>query len=180
MNWYDEAKLNLEKKRKILFSKSSECLFPLQNQLDMVDKKTAVLWSLSFAEEAAEKLSARYPDESAPCDALVLTRLWAQGKVKMPVAKRAILDCHALAKRISSPEDIALCHAIGQACGCVHAKGHAIGFAIYELTAIVRKYGLEECKEIFEKRLSEYSVALDSLSESRAADKYEWAEFFNR
>lgn len=178
MNLRDEIKFNLKKKRMILFSKSSECLFPLQNQLESIDKKTAVLWSLSFAEEAVEILSARYPDETAPCDALALTKLWAQGKVKMPVAKRAILDCHALAKRISSPEDIALCHAIGQACGCVHAKGHAIGFAIYELTAIVRKYGEDNCIPVIENRLMQYYERLSSLFDSRAADKYEWADFF--
>lgn len=103
MNWYDEVKLNLKKKRAILFSKSSECLLPLQSQLEDTDKRTAVLWSLYFAEDAVELVSARYPDESAPCDALALTKLWAQGKVKMPEAKRAILECHAMAKRISSP-----------------------------------------------------------------------------
>lgn len=177
MNVKDELKLNLKKKRTILFSKSSECLFPLQKQLEDTDKKTAVLWSLSFAEAAVEILSARYPDESAPSDALALTKLWAQGKVKMPVAKRAILDCHALAKRIPSPEDIALCHAIGQACGSVHAKGHAIGFAIYELTAIVRKYGVDESIPVIEKRLSQYLERLERLSLTKAADEYEWAEF---
>ena len=177
MNWYDEVKLNLKKKRAILFSKSSECLLPLQSQLEDTDKRTAVLWSLYFAEDAVELVSARYPDESAPCDALALTKLWAQGKVKMPEAKRAILECHALAKRISSPQDIALCHAIGQACGCVHAKGHAIGFPVYELTAIVRRYGIEACKDAIERRLDEYREKLLELNSSRLADKYEWAKF---
>ena len=35
----------------------------------------------------------------------------------MRAAQRAILDVHAFAKEIKSLEDIALCHAIGQACG---------------------------------------------------------------
>ena len=64
----------------------------------------------------------------------------------MPVAKKAILDCHAAAKELSSLADIAHYHAVGQACGTVLANGHAIGYPIYDLTSIVRKYGIENCK----------------------------------
>ena len=38
----------------------------------------------------------------------------------MPVAKKAILECHAMAKELTDIADIALCHAIGQACSVVH------------------------------------------------------------
>lgn len=86
----------------------------------------------------------------------------------MPEAKRAILACHGLAKRLTSSEDIALCH------GTVHA----IGFPIYELTSIVRKYGIDNCKEAFYKRLAEYTQRLQAFASSRKADEYEWAKFF--
>ena len=92
----------------------------------------------------------------------------------MPEAKRAILACHGLAKRLTSSEDIALCHAVGQALGTVHA----IGFPIYELTSIVRKYGIDNCKEAFYKRLAEYTQRLQAFASSRKADEYEWAKFF--
>ena len=50
----------------------------------------------------------------------------------MPQAKAAILACHALAREWDSPEDIALCHAVGQGCSVVHTAGHAMGYPIYE------------------------------------------------
>lgn len=53
----------------------------------------------------------------------------------MPVAKRAILDVHAMARDMDDPADAALCHAVGQRCSCVHTPKHALGLPVYELTA---------------------------------------------
>lgn len=64
------------------------------------------------------------------------------GAGRVPAARRAILAAHAAAKETADPVSIALCHAIGQACGTVHVETHAIGLAMYELTALVR-LGLE-------------------------------------
>jgi hypothetical protein len=86
-------------------------------------------------------LEEKYPNEDRPRKALEATKSWASGKVKTPTAKQGILKCHAFAKEITLHEDIALCHSVGQACGVVHANGHAIGFPVYDLTAIVYKYG---------------------------------------
>ena len=49
----------------------------------------------------------------------------------MPIARHAILQAHAVAKVMEFLEDIALCHAIGQACGATYTK-HAMGFPIYD------------------------------------------------
>ena len=70
--------------------------------------------------------------------------------------KAAILACHAVAKENVSPEDATLCHAVGQACAVVHARGHAMGFAVYELTAIARREGVEKCRAAVEARVCEY------------------------
>ena len=48
----------------------------------------------------------------------------------------------AAAKETADPVSIALCHAVGQPCGTVYVETHAIGLAMYELTALVR-LGLE-------------------------------------
>ena len=74
----------------------------------------------------------------------------------MPVAKRAILDCHALAKEMTTPADSARCHAIAQGCSVVHTTGHALGLPIYELTAVVRELGVDHCKEAIEHRNKTY------------------------
>lgn len=95
----------------------------------------------------------------------------------MREAQRKILDCHAFAKEIDSLEDIALCHAIGQGCAVVHTVGHAVGFPMYELTAIVRKYGIENAKEAVESRIMHYVERLIYLSQQEPSYKGKWANF---
>jgi hypothetical protein len=136
-----------------------------------------VLWAFGFAEEIVKKLELKYPNEYRPRQALATTKLWAAGKIKMPTAKRAILDCHAFAKEINSQEDIALCHAVGQACGTVHANGHAIGLPIYELTAIIYKYGIENCEKHIDDRKNEYIEKIFYWQKHYNDSKQEWASF---
>ena len=95
------------------------------------------LWAFDFAAETIEKLEKKYPEEIRPREALEAAQAWAAGNIKMRPAQRKILDCHAFAKEIHCKEDIAMCHAVGQACAVVHTAGHAIGFPIYDLTSII-------------------------------------------
>ena len=83
----------------------------------------------------------------------------------MPIAKRAILDCHAMAKELTNPADIARCHAVGQACSVVHTAGHALGYPMYELTAIVLELGLDDCREPIEHRVRYYEQRLHDWAE---------------
>lgn len=53
-------------------------------------------------------------------------------------------------------EDIAVCHAVGQACSVVHTAGHALGYPIYDLTSIVYRTGIEDCTEAVEARSRGY------------------------
>ena len=53
-----------------------------------------------------------------------------------------------------------LCHAVGQGCGTVHVETHAIGLVVYELTAIVRMYGIDDCEQMLIKRINEYQTYL--------------------
>ncbi len=74
----------------------------------------------------------------------------------MPLAQRAILDCHALAKEISDRADQAVCHAVGQACAVVHTAGHAMGYPLYDLTSILFRLGMEDGVKAVEARKQEY------------------------
>ena len=115
-----------------------------------------VLWAFALVEETVERLEQKYPGEDRPRAALELCRLWAAGTVKMPQAKAAILACHALAREWDSPEDIALCHAVGQGCSVVHTAGHAMGYPIYELTALVCALGPDRCRAAVDTRAQIY------------------------
>lgn len=177
MDWVNEVHKKWKRKNQILFSKESDFLQDLILVINKQNHQALVLWAFDLAEETVKKLEATYPNETRPRTALETAKFWAHGKVKMPIAKREILNCHAFAKEISSLEDIALCHAVGQACSVVHTTGHSIGFPIYDLTAIVRKYGIDNCREAIEKRKQEYIEKLLYWSEHYKDHTEEWANF---
>ncbi|SHJ62262.1 hypothetical protein SAMN02745751_02978 [Dethiosulfatibacter aminovorans DSM 17477] len=177
MNWLDEVQNRIKRKNQILFDKNSEFLADLAALIQEQTHRTMVLWAFEFADEAVQRLFEHYPNEKRLKTAVLLSKDWAAGKVKMPVAKRAILQAHKVAKEIESLEDIALCHAIGQACGVVHSKGHAIGFPIYELTAIVRHYGVPECKSVVEERKQQYIERIYYWRDHFKDYPCEWADF---
>ena len=120
MNWIDEVRQRQKRKNQILFGKDSECLQGFITLLRGQDHRTIALWAFEFANESIARLEEKYPDENRPGEALEAAWDWATGKIKMRCAQRKILDCHAFAKEIDNKEDIAICHAIGQACSVVH------------------------------------------------------------
>ncbi|MDF9408816.1 hypothetical protein L7E55_10695 [Pelotomaculum isophthalicicum JI] len=148
---FSDVEIKLKKRNKILFSRDSQCLQELIKLIRLQNHRTFVMWALDCANLPLDQFEAKYPDERRSRTCLELCEAWARGKIKMPMAKQAILDSHAVAKEIDDSEYGALCHAIGHAGATIHVKTHALGLPIYELTAIVLKYG----KENFPKPVSE-------------------------
>ena len=180
MDWLDEARIKLKKKNQVLFAKDSEFLQDLSLLFRAQSHKTMVLWALDLAAESVAELEEKYPDEPRPREALEAARDWAAGRIKMPLAQRKILDCHAFAKELGSKEDIALCHAIGQACAVVHTAGHAIGYPMYELSAIIYRLGIDNCREAVERRKWEYIDKLFYWHEHVGDYEGKWADFMLR
>ncbi len=127
----------LKKGNKVLFSRDSACLQELDELMTLQKHRTLVLWAFDCAHETLRWFEAKYPGERRPRTALEQCEAWARGHIKMPPAKRAILDAHAAAKELGDPVFAALCHAIGHAGATVHVETHALGLVFYELTAIV-------------------------------------------
>ena len=177
MDWLIDVQRRMKRKNSILFAKDSPFLADLSDLISRIVHRALVLWALELGEEAAAVLLLRYPDETRPQTAVSASADWAAGKVKMRAAQRAILDVHAFAREIKSSEDIALCHAIGQACGVVHTAGHAMGFPIYELTSIIRRYGIPACREPAEARMRHYIDRIIYWQEHAEDLPRQWAEF---
>ena len=172
-----DVKEKMKRKNKILFSRESACLQELLASIRLQKHTTLVKWALECAKAPLHLLKERYPDETRPETALQLSEAWAKGFIKMPIAKKAILQAHAVAKGLTNPVDIALCHAVGQACATVHVETHAIGLPVYELTAIVLEYGIEECETILENKCKYYLDSLQRWAEKIDAEPLEWAPF---
>jgi len=177
MNWMHDVENRIKKKNLLLFARNSEFLSDLATLIQEQNHRALVLWAFEFADEAVQGMLERYPDEKRLESAVLTSRKWASGKVKMPVAQRAILQAHAVAKELDSLEDIALCHAIGQACSVVHTTGHALGYPLYDLTAIVRKYDVPECKTVVEERKQEYIERIHYWREHYEGYPCTWADF---
>jgi len=132
--WLAEVKTKIRRKNQILFFKECLLLRDLRKLIEQTNRRALILWALELAEETALQLAEKYPEDFRPREAIAAARAWAAGEIKMPIAKRVILNCHAMAKELTDPADIARCHAVGQACSVVHTAGHALGYPMYELT----------------------------------------------
>ena len=61
--------------------------------------------------------------------------------------------------------------------GVVHTVGHALGYPIYELTAIVRRYGIENCRVAVETRAYEYVEKLLYWEKHQTEYDGKWATY---
>ena len=149
----------------------------LRHLIDQANRRVLILWALELAEETVLLLAERYPEDLRPGEAIAASRAWTAGEIKMPIAKRVILNCHAMAKEVTDPDDIARCHAVGQACSVIHTAGHALGYPMYELTAIVLEQGLDNCRDAVERRVMYYEQRLRYWTEYEKTCQLNWAGF---
>ena len=178
--WFAEVKAKVKRKNQILFSKDSLLLTDLRQLIVHANRRALILWALELAEETARELAEKYPENHRPREAIAASRAWAAGEIKMPIAKRAILNCHAMAKELTVSADIARCHAVGQACSVVHTVGHALGYPMYELTAIILEQGLDDCRESVEQRVMYYEQRLRYWVEYEKTCQQNWAGFLKK
>ena len=175
--WLAEVKAKAKRRNQILSDVNNPLLAELRELVAGANRRGLILWALELAEETVRELESRYPGDHRPQAAVEAARAWAAGEIKMPLAKRAILDCHAMARELTDPADIARCHAVGQACIVVHTAGHAMGYPIYELTALVRELGRENCWQTVEARVRDYEQQLRLWTEREQTDCRDWADF---
>jgi hypothetical protein len=173
---FSDVDTKLKKKNKILFSRDSQCLQELIRLIVLQKHRTLVVWALDCAKETLAQFEAKYPDERRPRAALELCEAWSKGNVKMPAAKRAILDAHAAAKYMDD-EYRNLCHAIGHAGATVHVETHALGLVFYELTSIVLKFGKDGYEKPVREKIDYYCNRLLYWQEHTDKLSYKWAGF---
>lgn len=176
----EEIRAKLRRGNQILFTRDSECLQPLLSLIRRQSHKALVLWALEGCLSPLSLLFERMPGETRPRQALHAAHRWAQGALTMPAARHAILDAHAAAKDTCDPVAVALCHAVGQACAAVHTETHAIGLAMYELTALVRLYGLDGCAVPLSQKLETYAQRLMHWQTDAERHPGPWAAFLLR
>lgn len=174
---FSDVENKLKRRNKILFSRDSQCLQELIKLIELQNHRTLVMWALDCAKLTLEQFAAKYPGEGRPRACLELCEAWARGKIKMPTAKKAILDSHGVAKEIKDSEYAALCHAIGHAGATVHVETHALGLPFYELTSIVLKHGRDNFSGPVSEKISYYYNRLLYWQENTDELDLPWADF---
>ena len=178
--WLTEVRAKAKRHNQILFSRDSLLLAELSRLIEQTNRRALILWALELAEEIVRELAEKHPEDHRPREAIAASRAWASGEIKMPIAKQAILNCHAMAKELTNPADIARCHAVGQACSVVHTAGHALGYPLYALTAIVLELGLDDCRDFIEQRVMYYTQRLCYWMEYEKTCQQKWAGFLKK
>lgn len=176
---FTDVDFKIKKRNQILFSRDSQCLQELIKLIEIQSHRTLVMWALDCAKLTLEQFEAKYPDEARPRKCLELCEAWARGDIKMPIAKRAILDSHAVAKTINDSEYGALCHGIGHAGATVHVETHALGLTFYELTAIVLKHGKDNYQKSVNDKINYYYQQLQYWQEKTGNIEFKWADFLS-
>lgn len=176
MDWLSEVNKRYRRNNQILFSKESEYLQDLRMLFEEQDHKTMVLWAMDFAAESVAVLETRYHWRNDPERPLKRPGNGHLGRLRaICTAKDTGLS--RICEGGGLQEDVALCHAVGQACSVVHTAGHAIGYPAYDLTAIIHRYGIDACREAVESRKGEYVEKLFYWSGQTAITTRSWAAF---
>lgn len=128
----------MPKARKMISNWEAPYIQSLMKLIETQSKATLAHWAVDYAERIILPLwSKYYPDDLRPQKALNAAREWLSGAIKLPLAKTAILECHAAAREADSiPVAQAAARAIGQSASTIHSARHCIGLALYGAIAV--------------------------------------------
>jgi hypothetical protein len=143
----------MPKPRKMLSDCDAPYIVSLMRLIETQSKATIADWCVSYAEAHLQPVWEKaFPDDGRPRAALQAARDWLEGKIKLPVAKKFILDAHAAAREAeTNPAAQAAARAIGQAASSVHSATHSLGLPLYGSLAIA--YGRLGVESPWEERL---------------------------
>lgn len=124
---------------KMLGKADSPHILALMAQIDTQSKRTIATWCLDYAQEELLPLYQRLcPGDARPERSLQAARDWLAGGIKLPEAKRIILNQgHQAARELEGqPAAQAAARAIAQAASSIHSATHALGLAFYGAAAL--------------------------------------------
>lgn len=174
--FYDVIK-KYQRHNKILFDHNSVSLLSLINLIENSKHRVLILWAFFMVEQVCSQLKRDNVDDKLILNAVNITKSWSKGLLKMNEAKHSILTVHSMAKEFDNPSIIAKLHAIGHGLSTVHVKTHALGLIFYELTSIVRDFGIEHFESHVIKRIDFYEKKLDYYSNTYDYINQVWASF---
>jgi hypothetical protein len=128
----------MPKTRKMLGDWDAPYIQSLVKLVETQSKSTLAHWAVDYAEQVLLPLWCKYfPDDLRPQNSLNAARDWLSGAIKLPQAKKTILECHAAAREANeNPAAQAAARAMGQSASTIHSARHCIGLALYGALAV--------------------------------------------
>lgn len=140
--------------------------------IETQSKETLANWAMDYSWEILLPLwKEYYPDDLRPQMALQAGHDWLEGIIKLPVAKKQILECHNAARDAEGvPVAQAAARAIAQSASTIHSARHCIGLLFYGALAIsyaqlgtdaswldLETFAADECRKM-EEALSKIAI----------------------
>lgn len=153
----------MPKHRKMLTDWRAPYIWPLMKLIETQSKHTIAAWCVAYAEENILPIYEKdYLDDARPRKALAAAKSWMEGEIKLPEAKRFILDCHAAAREAEhTPAAQAAARAIGQTASVIHMPAHSLGLALYGGLAVAYdRAGMGEAWAVYEQIAAEECVKM--------------------
>lgn len=144
----------MPKPRKMLGDWEAPYIQSLMRLIETQSKATIAGWCVSYAEEHILPIYQKsFPEDVRPAAALNAARDWLDGKIKLPAAKKMILDAHAAAREAeTNPAAQAAARAVGQAASAIHVPTHSLGLAFYGAAAVAYdRVGVDESPDVYEQ-----------------------------
>lgn len=128
----------MSKHRKMLSDWDAPYIQSLVKLIEMQSKATLANWCIAYCDAHILPIyEGHCSGDARPQNALFAAREWLDGKIKLPQAKAAILDCHAAARELEDdPTAQACARAIGQCASTIHSASHCLGLAYYGALAV--------------------------------------------
>jgi hypothetical protein len=168
-----ERGLTMPKPRKMLGNWEAPYIQSLMRLIETQSKATIANWCVSYAEEHILSIFEKaYPHDTRPRAALNAAHDWLDGKIKLPAAKKLILDAHAAARQAeSNPAAQAAARAAGQSAATIHTPTHSLGLVFYGTAAIAYdRVGVNEKAEVYEQIAAEECAKMEIALHAMAVE----------
>jgi len=161
--------MSMSKVRKMLSDWDAPYIQSLMKLIETQSKSTLANWAVDYSERVILPLwKKHYPEDQRPQNALIAAREWLSGAIKLPQAKKVILECHEAAREAEgNPVAQASARAIGHCASTIHSARHCIGLALYGALAVsydalgtmaaweqLEKCAADECKRMLDALLA--------------------------
>lgn len=163
----------MPKPRKMLGAADSPYIVSLMRLIETQSKATIANWCIGYTEQHILPIYEKHcPEDKRPQNALIAAKDWLDGKIKLPVAKALILDCHAAAREAEENSTAqAAARAVGQASAVIHVPTHSLGMCFYGAAAIAYdRVGLHETAEAYDLIAAEECAKMEAALRAIAVE----------